>query len=109
MGKVLDNTVVGIAVGDGDVSELRDPVQLTFAYQPLPHVSHALPSLCFLVRCRLTPCPHLQNVTPLCVFWEPNKGTRLGRARWGCGQAACRAPGCHPATNKHHGPPACDL
>eukprot|EP00076_Gallus_gallus_P025318 XP_015147821.1 adhesion G protein-coupled receptor G3 [Gallus gallus] len=61
VGKVLDDTVVGIAVGDGDVSELRDPVQLTFAYQPLPH-----------------------NVTPLCVFWEPNKGPAGGWSSHGC-------------------------
>ncbi|POI27215.1 hypothetical protein CIB84_009035 [Bambusicola thoracicus] len=71
MGKVLDDTVVGIAVGDGDISELQDPVQLTFAYQPLPH-----------------------NVTPLCVFWEPNKAldvsmaqTLVAVANAGCGVA----------------------
>uniref|UniRef100_G1MWK9 Uncharacterized protein n=1 Tax=Meleagris gallopavo TaxID=9103 RepID=G1MWK9_MELGA len=58
MGKVLDDTVVGIVVGDGDVSELQDPVQLTFAYQQLPN-----------------------NVTPLCVFWEPSKG---GWSSHGC-------------------------
>lgn len=109
MGKVLDDTVVGIVVGDGDVSELQDPVQLTFAYQQLPHVRHALPSPCLLVRCRFTLRPCLQNVTPLCVFWEPSKGTRLSRAWWGCGQAACHAPGCHPAINKHCSPPACAL
>uniref|UniRef100_A0A8C2TLE0 Adhesion G protein-coupled receptor G3 n=1 Tax=Coturnix japonica TaxID=93934 RepID=A0A8C2TLE0_COTJA len=58
MGKVLDDTVVGIVVGDGDISELQDPVQLTFTYQLLPH-----------------------NVTPICVFWEPSKG---GWSSHGC-------------------------
>ncbi|XP_048815010.1 adhesion G protein-coupled receptor G3 [Lagopus muta] len=61
MGKVLDDTVVGIVVGNGDVSELQDPVQLTFAYQQLPH-----------------------NVTPLCVFWEPSKGQAGGWSSHGC-------------------------
>ncbi|XP_031471087.1 adhesion G protein-coupled receptor G3 isoform X1 [Phasianus colchicus] len=84
MGKVLDDTVVGIVVGDGDISGLQDPVQLTFPYQQLPHVRLALPSLCLLVRCRLTSCPCLQNVTPLCVFWEPSKGQAGGWSSHGC-------------------------
>ncbi|XP_015729171.1 adhesion G protein-coupled receptor G3 [Coturnix japonica] len=61
MGKVLDDTVVGIVVGDGDISELQDPVQLTFTYQLLPH-----------------------NVTPICVFWEPSKGQAGGWSSHGC-------------------------
>ncbi|RMC09227.1 hypothetical protein DUI87_14235 [Hirundo rustica rustica] len=35
-GKVLDNTVVGITVGESSISGLRDPVQLTFAHGELP-------------------------------------------------------------------------
>ncbi|NXJ13570.1 AGRG3 protein, partial [Odontophorus gujanensis] len=82
-GKVLDDTVVGIVMGDGDISGLQDPVKLTFVYQSLPHVSHALPSLS-LVRCRLKPRLCLQNVTPLCVFWEPSKGQAGGWSSRGC-------------------------
>ncbi|OXB58518.1 hypothetical protein ASZ78_009083 [Callipepla squamata] len=36
-GKVLDDTVVGIVMGDSDISGLQDPVKLTFVYQSLPH------------------------------------------------------------------------
>ncbi|NXW88574.1 AGRG3 protein, partial [Alopecoenas beccarii] len=42
-GQVLDNTVVGITVGEMSISGLQDPVQLTFAHKQLPHVSE--PSL----------------------------------------------------------------
>ncbi|NXA66088.1 AGRG3 protein, partial [Mohoua ochrocephala] len=50
--QVLDNTVVGITVGESSISGLRDPVQLTFTHRQLPH-----------------------DVTPQCVFWDPSKGT----------------------------------
>ncbi|NXS51479.1 AGRG3 protein, partial [Brachypteracias leptosomus] len=48
-GQVLDNTVVGITVGEESISGLRDPVKVTFAHQQLPDVRHrvlppALPS-----------------------------------------------------------------
>lgn len=32
-GQVLDNTVVGITVGETSLSGLQDPLQLTFAHQ----------------------------------------------------------------------------
>ncbi|KFW63548.1 putative G-protein coupled receptor 97, partial [Pygoscelis adeliae] len=50
-GQVLDDTVVGITVGETSISGLQDPVQLTFAHGQLPH-----------------------GVTPQCVFWDPSKG-----------------------------------
>ncbi|XP_040426814.1 adhesion G protein-coupled receptor G3 isoform X2 [Cygnus olor] len=61
MGQVLDDTVVGIMVEDLDISGLQDPVHFTFAHQQLP-----------------------PNVTPLCVFWEPNKGQAGGWSTRGC-------------------------
>ncbi|KAM6057652.1 adhesion G protein-coupled receptor G3 isoform 1-T1 [Chlamydotis macqueenii] len=60
-GQVLDNTVVGITVGETSISGLRDPVQLTFAHGQLP-----------------------RDVTPQCVFWDLSKGTVLGGAGRGC-------------------------
>lgn len=42
-GQVLDNTVVGITVGEMSISGLQDPVQLTFAHRQLPHVSEPCP------------------------------------------------------------------
>ncbi|NWV69313.1 AGRG3 protein, partial [Malurus elegans] len=45
-GQVLDNTVVGITVGESSISGLQEPVQLTFAHRQLPRVSQpCLPSL----------------------------------------------------------------
>ncbi|XP_039931237.1 adhesion G protein-coupled receptor G3 [Hirundo rustica] len=61
-GKVLDNTVVGITVGESSISGLRDPVQLTFAHGELP-----------------------TSVTPQCVFWDPSKGQAGGWRSSGCG------------------------
>ncbi|KAK4813855.1 hypothetical protein QYF61_001953 [Mycteria americana] len=46
-GQVLDNTVVGITVGEMSISRLRDPVQLTFAHGQLPYV-RCHPTMCFL-------------------------------------------------------------
>ncbi|NXY06677.1 AGRG3 protein, partial [Pteruthius melanotis] len=44
--QVLDNTVVGITVGESSISGLQDPVQLIFAHRQLPHVSQpCLPSI----------------------------------------------------------------
>lgn len=44
--QVLDNTVVGITVGESSISGLQDPVQLTFAHRQLPRVSQpCLPSV----------------------------------------------------------------
>ncbi|NXI66285.1 AGRG3 protein, partial [Anseranas semipalmata] len=60
-GQVLDDTVVGIMVGDTDISGLQDPVHLTFTHRQLP-----------------------LNVTPLCVFWEPSKGQAGGWSSSGC-------------------------
>ncbi|NWW09008.1 AGRG3 protein, partial [Oreocharis arfaki] len=60
--QVLDNTVVGITVGESSISGLQDPVQLTFAHRQLPH-----------------------GVTPHCVFWDPSKGTPLSGAGLGTG------------------------
>ncbi|NXE54977.1 AGRG3 protein, partial [Casuarius casuarius] len=48
---VLDNTVVGITVGDTRVTGLRDPVQLTFTHGQLPHGvlphAHCFPHVSF--------------------------------------------------------------
>lgn len=43
MGQVLDDTVVGIAVEDMEISGLQDPVRLTFAHRQLPPVSWMCP------------------------------------------------------------------
>ncbi|XP_027541103.1 adhesion G protein-coupled receptor G3 [Neopelma chrysocephalum] len=60
-GQVLDNTVVGITVGNTSISGLRDPVQLTFTHRQLP-----------------------RDVTPQCVFWDPSKGQAGGWSSSGC-------------------------
>ncbi|NWZ34822.1 AGRG3 protein, partial [Brachypodius atriceps] len=60
-GQVLDNTVVGITVGESSISGLQDPVQLTFTHRELP-----------------------QSVTPQCVFWDPSKGQAGGWRSSGC-------------------------
>ncbi|NXF69772.1 AGRG3 protein, partial [Ciccaba nigrolineata] len=60
-GQVLDDTVVGITVGDTSISGLQDPVQLTFAHGQLPN-----------------------NVTPQCVFWDTSKGQAGGWSSSGC-------------------------
>ncbi|NXC02922.1 AGRG3 protein, partial [Orthonyx spaldingii] len=60
-GQVLDNTVVGITVGERSISGLQEPVQLTFAHRQLP-----------------------QGVTPQCVFWDPSKGLAGGWHSSGC-------------------------
>ncbi|KAF1537741.1 Adhesion G protein-coupled receptor G3, partial [Eudyptes schlegeli] len=60
-GQVLDDTVVGITVGETSISGLQDPVQLTFAHGQLPH-----------------------GVTPQCVFWDPSKGMAGGWNSSGC-------------------------
>ncbi|XP_032848713.1 adhesion G protein-coupled receptor G3 [Tyto alba] len=60
-GQVLDDTVVGITVGEMSISGLRDPVQLTFAHGQLPH-----------------------GVTPQCVFWDSSKGQAGGWSSSGC-------------------------
>ncbi|NXH32848.1 AGRG3 protein, partial [Myiagra hebetior] len=59
--QVLDNTVVGITVGESSISGLQDPVQLTFAHRQLPH-----------------------GATPQCVFWDPSKGQAGGWSSSGC-------------------------
>ncbi|NXM59212.1 AGRG3 protein, partial [Illadopsis cleaveri] len=59
--QVLDNTVVGITVGDSSISGLQDPVKLTFPHRELP-----------------------QSVTPQCVFWDPSKGQAGGWRSTGC-------------------------
>ncbi|NXB20899.1 AGRG3 protein, partial [Rhagologus leucostigma] len=59
--QVLDNTVVGITVGESSISGLQDPVQLTFAHRQLPH-----------------------GVTPQCVFWDLSKGHAGGWHSSGC-------------------------
>ncbi|NXX20459.1 AGRG3 protein, partial [Podargus strigoides] len=60
-GQILDDTVVGITVGEMSISGLQDPVQLTFAHGHLPH-----------------------GVTPRCVFWDPSKGVAGGWSSSGC-------------------------
>ncbi|NWI85351.1 AGRG3 protein, partial [Pitta sordida] len=60
-GQVLDNTVVGITVGNTGISGLQDPVQLTFVHRQLP-----------------------PGVTPQCVFWDPSKGQAGGWRSTGC-------------------------
>ncbi|NWV75604.1 AGRG3 protein, partial [Dasyornis broadbenti] len=59
--QVLDNTVLGITVGESSISGLQDPVQLTFAHRQLPH-----------------------GVTPQCVFWDSSKGQAGGWSSNGC-------------------------
>ncbi|NWY10793.1 AGRG3 protein, partial [Aphelocoma coerulescens] len=66
--QVLDNTVVGITVGESSISGLQDPVQLTFAHRQLPH-----------------------DVTLQCVFWDPSKGTSSS----GVGQGRGAVPSTH--------------
>ncbi|KFW12388.1 putative G-protein coupled receptor 97, partial [Fulmarus glacialis] len=61
MGQVLDDTVVGITVGETSISGLRNPVQLAFAHRQLPN-----------------------GVTPQCVFWDPSKGQAGGWSSSGC-------------------------
>ncbi|NXY16765.1 AGRG3 protein, partial [Atrichornis clamosus] len=68
--QVLDNTVVGITVGESSISGLQDPVQLTFAHRQLPH-----------------------GVTPQCVFWDPSKGTPS--AGLGVGPGTGAVPSTH--------------
>ncbi|NWU89346.1 AGRG3 protein, partial [Upupa epops] len=60
-GQVLDDTVVGITVGETNISGLQDPVQLTFAHRQLPH-----------------------GITPQCVFWDSSKGQTGGWSSSGC-------------------------
>ncbi|NXC25666.1 AGRG3 protein, partial [Campylorhamphus procurvoides] len=60
-GQVLDNTVVGITVGNTSISGLQDPVQLTFTHRRLP-----------------------PGITPQCVFWDPSKGQAGGWRSSGC-------------------------
>ncbi|KAM9227973.1 LOW QUALITY PROTEIN: adhesion G protein-coupled receptor G3 [Leptosomus discolor] len=60
-GQVLDNTLVGITVGETRISGLQDPVQLAFARGQLAH-----------------------GVTPQCVFWDPSKGQAGGWSGRGC-------------------------
>ncbi|KFP57120.1 putative G-protein coupled receptor 97, partial [Cariama cristata] len=60
-GQVLDDTVVGIKVGEMSISGLQDPLQLTFAHGQLSHA-----------------------VTPQCVFWDPSKGQAGGWSSSGC-------------------------
>ncbi|NXX55517.1 AGRG3 protein, partial [Scopus umbretta] len=60
-GQVLDDTVVGITVGETSISGLQDPVKLTFTHGQLPH-----------------------GVTPQCVFWDPSKGMAGGWRSSGC-------------------------
>ncbi|NWI69468.1 AGRG3 protein, partial [Todus mexicanus] len=60
-GQVLDDTVVGITVGETSISGLRNPVQLTFAHEQLPH-----------------------GITPQCVFWDPSRGMAGGWSSSGC-------------------------
>ncbi|XP_056356600.1 adhesion G protein-coupled receptor G3-like isoform X2 [Oenanthe melanoleuca] len=59
--QVLDNTVVGITVGESSISGLQEPVQLTFTHRELP-----------------------QGITPQCVFWDPSKGQAGGWCSRGC-------------------------
>ncbi|XP_019143882.2 adhesion G protein-coupled receptor G3 isoform X1 [Corvus cornix cornix] len=66
--QVLDNTVVGITVGESSISGLQDPVKLTFAHRQLPH-----------------------GVTLQCVFWDPSKGTSSS----GAGQGTGAVPSTH--------------
>ncbi|NWH77599.1 AGRG3 protein, partial [Piaya cayana] len=61
MGQVLDNTVVGITVGDTSISGLQDPMKLTFTHRQLPY-----------------------GITPQCVFWDPSKGVAGGWSSSGC-------------------------
>ncbi|NXY92812.1 AGRG3 protein, partial [Alcedo cyanopectus] len=60
-GQVLDDTVVGITVGEMSISGLQNPVQLTFAHEQLPH-----------------------DITPQCVFWDPSRGMAGGWSSSGC-------------------------
>ncbi|NWS67429.1 AGRG3 protein, partial [Crotophaga sulcirostris] len=60
-GQVLDNTVVGITVGETSISGLQDPVKFTFSHGQLSY-----------------------GITPQCVFWDPSKGVAGGWSSSGC-------------------------
>uniref|UniRef100_A0A8C5IIN1 GAIN-B domain-containing protein n=1 Tax=Junco hyemalis TaxID=40217 RepID=A0A8C5IIN1_JUNHY len=73
-GQVLNNTVVGITVGESSISGLQQPVQITFSHGELPQVSQ---------RCRAA-LPSPPGVTPRCVFWDASKGAAGGWRSSGC-------------------------
>ncbi|NXX48846.1 AGRG3 protein, partial [Tricholaema leucomelas] len=60
-GQVLNDTVVGITVGETGISGLQHPVKLSFAHGQLP-----------------------QGLTPQCVFWDATKGLVGGWSSSGC-------------------------
>ncbi|NXY00418.1 AGRG3 protein, partial [Centropus bengalensis] len=60
-GQVLDDTVVGITVGETSIFRLQEPMKLTFTHRQLPY-----------------------GITPQCVFWDPSKGMAGGWSSSGC-------------------------
>ncbi|NWW58041.1 AGRG3 protein, partial [Ifrita kowaldi] len=69
--QVLDNTVVGITVGESSISGLQEPVRLTFAHRQLPHVSQ--PCLPFIFP--PVPLPAGGWRSSGCVTQPGDKGT----------------------------------
>lgn len=85
-GQVLDNTVVGITVGETSLSGLQDPLQLTFAHQQLPHVCQPCPPpplRCPSLRRWLTLVPPLAGHHPTMHLLgsQQRYGPRRGRVR----------------------------
>ncbi|KAM7040171.1 adhesion G protein-coupled receptor G3-like isoform 1-T1 [Acridotheres tristis] len=80
--QVLDNTVVGITVGESSISGLQEPVQLTFAHRELP-----------------------RGVTPQCVFWDPSKDPSFGCLHSKSFDGCCHRWlwGSHGFLHLHHG------
>lgn len=100
-GQVLDDTVVGITVGETSISGLQDPVQLTFTHGQLLHVSQlCTPSISPLVPvtvaaadaalppCRVSP-RNVSSGMPAKVWSSAGPGTGLGV------DAVPGAHGCH--------------
>lgn len=101
-GQVLDDTVVGIMVGETSISGLQDPVRLTFAHGQLPHVSQpcppSLPPPCPSLRCRLMLLAPLAGRHPtMCLL-----GPQQRYSAWG---ARCRDG--HGCCARHSGPSPC--
>lgn len=97
-GQVLDDTVVGITVGETSISGLQDPVQLTFTHGQLPHVSQLCPaSISPLVSLTVALA---DAALPPCRASPRNASSGIPAKVWslvgpGAGPGAGAAPGAH--------------